>query len=42
MEVAKNPDALADALTGVYATDPHYGAILKSIMKVHDLYQYDA
>jgi len=36
-----NPDAFADALTGVYATDPNYGTLLKRIMKTHDLYQYD-
>jgi hypothetical protein len=36
-----NPDAFADALTGVYATDPNYGALLKKIMKSHNLYQYD-
>jgi hypothetical protein len=36
-----DPDAFADALTGVYATDPNYGAALKKIMKAHNLYQYD-
>ena len=36
-----NPDAFADALTGVYATDPNYGAALKRIMKGYNLYQYD-
>jgi hypothetical protein len=35
------PDAFADALTGVYATDPNYGTSLKRIMKSHNLYQYD-
>lgn len=34
-------DAFADALTGVYATDPHYGATLKGVMKGGNLYQYD-
>jgi hypothetical protein len=34
-------DKFADALTGVYATDPNYGKILKQIMKANNLYQYD-
>ncbi len=37
-----DPDAFADALTGVYATDPAYGGKLKVTMKAHNLYQYDA
>jgi flagellum-specific peptidoglycan hydrolase FlgJ len=36
-----NPDAFADALTGVYATDPNYGTLLKSIMNAHNLHQFD-
>lgn len=36
-----NPNAFADALTGVYATDPYYGTSLKRIMKAYNLYQYD-
>jgi hypothetical protein len=36
-----NPDAFADALTGVYATDPNYGTVLKRTMKTYNLYQYD-
>lgn len=34
-------DAFADALTGVYATDPHYGQVLKSTMRSQNLYQYN-
>jgi flagellum-specific peptidoglycan hydrolase FlgJ len=41
MKLADNPDAFADALTGVYATDPRYGTVLKSVMKRYNLYQYD-
>lgn len=36
-----DPDAFADALTGVYATDPHYGASLKILMGRYNLHQYD-
>jgi hypothetical protein len=39
--VVDNPDAFADALTGVYATDPRYGSVLKSAMTKYNLYQYD-
>jgi flagellum-specific peptidoglycan hydrolase FlgJ len=40
---ARLPDvaAFADALTGVYATDPKYGALLRSIIRGSDLTQYD-
>jgi flagellum-specific peptidoglycan hydrolase FlgJ len=41
MAVDQNPDAFANALTGVYATDPGYGAKLISLMQEFDLYQYD-
>jgi hypothetical protein len=41
MALVDNPDDFADALTGVYATDPEYGHLLKSLMTSHDLYQYD-
>lgn len=34
-------DAFADALTGVYATDPEYGKILKRIMSSSSLYEYN-
>jgi flagellum-specific peptidoglycan hydrolase FlgJ len=36
-----NPVAFAEALTGVYATAPHYGDILIGIMKSQNLQQYD-
>jgi flagellum-specific peptidoglycan hydrolase FlgJ len=36
-----DPDAFADALTGVYATDPNYGKLLKQIMKGSNLYKYN-
>jgi hypothetical protein len=41
MTLVGNPNAFADALTGVYATDPEYGTLLKSLMQSHNLYQYD-
>jgi hypothetical protein len=36
-----HPDAFAHDLTGVYATDPRYGANLVALMKLYNLYQYD-
>jgi flagellum-specific peptidoglycan hydrolase FlgJ len=36
------PDAFANDLTGVYATDPDYGANLIAMMKLYNLYQYDS
>ena len=36
------PDAFATALTGVYATDPGYGASLIALMRLYNLYRYDA
>ncbi len=36
------PDAFATSLTGVYATDPQYGSSLITIMKLYNLYRYDA
>jgi flagellum-specific peptidoglycan hydrolase FlgJ len=38
----RSPDAFAQDLTGVYATDPHYGTSLITIMRQHNLYRYDA
>jgi flagellum-specific peptidoglycan hydrolase FlgJ len=35
------PDAFANNLTGVYATDPGYGGNLIALMKLYNLYQYD-
>ncbi len=37
----QHPDAFAATLTGVYATDPDYGAKLISLMRQYDLYRYD-
>ncbi|HEX8007982.1 MAG TPA: glucosaminidase domain-containing protein, partial [Trebonia sp.] len=36
------PDAFANDLTGIYATDPHYGASLIALMRLYNLYRYDA
>jgi hypothetical protein len=36
------PDAFATALTGVYATNPGYGASLIALMRLYNLYRYDA
>jgi flagellum-specific peptidoglycan hydrolase FlgJ len=38
----RSPDAFAHDLTGVYATDPDYGASLITIMRQYNLYRYDA
>lgn len=42
MRLVSSPDAFADALTGVYATDPHYGRSLIALMHAANLYPYDA
>ncbi len=42
MAMRRAPNAFASALTGVYATDPGYGAKLISLMRQYNLYQYDA
>jgi len=36
------PDAFATSLTGVYATDPGYGSSLIALMRLYNLYRYDA
>lgn len=41
MKQASNPEAFADALTGVYATDPNYGFTLKWVIENYGLSQYD-
>jgi flagellum-specific peptidoglycan hydrolase FlgJ len=38
----RSPDAFANDLTGVYATDPKYGASLITIMRQYNLYRFDA
>jgi hypothetical protein len=38
---AQEPELFADALTGVYATDPQYGETLKWVMENYKLKQYD-
>ncbi|MBB4189291.1 hypothetical protein GGE07_005973 [Sinorhizobium terangae] len=40
-KLAHDPDRFADALTGLYATDPNYGSLLRSIMRKNDLYAFD-
>jgi flagellum-specific peptidoglycan hydrolase FlgJ len=36
-----DPDSFAQALTGVYATNPEYGTDLIQLMQQYDLYRYD-
>jgi flagellum-specific peptidoglycan hydrolase FlgJ len=38
----RSPDAFANDLTGVYATDPNYGTNLITIMRQFNLYRFDA
>jgi flagellum-specific peptidoglycan hydrolase FlgJ len=40
--VLPDPIAFAHALTGVYATDPHYGDALEAIIRGSKLTRYDA
>jgi hypothetical protein len=42
MAVRHLPDAFANALTGVYATDPDYGSHLVALMRLYHLYRYDS
>ena len=42
MAERQDPNAFANALTGVYATDPDYGPKLVGLMQTYDLYRYDA
>ena len=37
----RNPNAFAQSLTGIYATDPSYGSKLISLMQQYNLYRYD-
>jgi flagellum-specific peptidoglycan hydrolase FlgJ len=37
----QNPNAFAQALTGIYATDPSYGTKLIGLMRQYNLYRYD-
>jgi hypothetical protein len=41
MKLKDDPDAFADALTGVYATDPNYGTTLKWVMHAYNLTIHD-
>jgi hypothetical protein len=42
MTLIHDPNAFASSLTGVYATDPSYGAKLISLMQRFHLYRYDS
>jgi hypothetical protein len=41
MKLKDDPEAFADALTGVYATDPNYGFTLKWVIRNYSFTQYD-
>jgi lysozyme len=42
MASKQSPNSFANALTGVYATDPGYGSQLIDLMRKYNLYRYDA
>jgi lysozyme len=42
MASKQSPNSFANALTGVYATDPAYGSSLINLMRQYNLYRYDA
>jgi Mannosyl-glycoprotein endo-beta-N-acetylglucosaminidase len=41
MQNKNDPDAFADALTGIYGTDPQYGATLKYVIRTYNLTIHD-
>ncbi len=41
MQKKDDPEAFADALTGVYATDPLYGSTLKYVIKTYNFTMHD-
>jgi flagellum-specific peptidoglycan hydrolase FlgJ len=41
MQLTDNPEAFADALTGVYATDPKYGFTLNWVIQNYGFARYD-
>lgn len=41
MALARDPEGFADALTGVYATDPQYGFTLKWVIRNYGFVRYD-
>ena len=41
MELVEDVERFADALTGVYATDPQYGTTLKWVITTYGLKQHD-